>query len=55
MIDAEFVREVAQPLTRGANDYDSLLDLSGDSREVFGTRVNYPKPIHSNFDLRFQS
>ncbi len=34
MIDAELVREVAQPLEGGANDYDSLLDLIGDSRIV---------------------
>jgi len=34
MTDAEFIREVAQPLTGSANDYDSLLDLIGDSRIV---------------------
>ena len=34
MIDAELLREVAQPLTGKANDYDSLLDLIGDSRVV---------------------
>jgi erythromycin esterase-like protein len=34
MIDAEFVREVAQPLTGGANDHDGLLGLIGDARIV---------------------
>jgi erythromycin esterase-like protein len=34
MTDAKVVREVAQPLTGSANDYDSLLDLIGDSRIV---------------------
>ncbi|HZA38513.1 MAG TPA: erythromycin esterase family protein [Candidatus Baltobacteraceae bacterium] len=34
MIDAELFREIAQPLTGKANDYDSLLDLIGDSRVV---------------------
>jgi len=32
MTDAELVREVAQPFTGSANDYDVLLDLIGDSR-----------------------
>src|SRR5712691_4771666 len=34
MTDAEFVREVAQPLTGDANDYDELLKLIGDARIV---------------------
>src|SRR5437870_4668286 len=34
MNDAEIVREVAQPLSGVANDYDVLLDLIGDSRIV---------------------
>jgi len=34
MTDAELVREVAQPFTGSANDYDVLLDLIGDSRIV---------------------
>jgi erythromycin esterase-like protein len=34
MTEAEFVREVAQPLTGSANDYDSLLELVGDARIV---------------------
>jgi erythromycin esterase-like protein len=34
MTDAELVREVARPLTGGANDYDALLDLIDDSRIV---------------------
>jgi erythromycin esterase-like protein len=34
MTDAEFVREIAQPLSGGANDYNGLLDLIGDARFV---------------------
>ena len=34
MTDAELVREVAQPLTGGANDFDALLDLIGEARIV---------------------
>jgi erythromycin esterase-like protein len=34
MTDAEFVREIAQPLTGAANDYDALLGLIGDARIV---------------------
>jgi len=34
MIDAEFVRELAQPLSGAPNDYDSLLELIGDARIV---------------------
>ena len=34
MTDAELVREVAQPLTGGADDYDALLELIGDARIV---------------------
>jgi erythromycin esterase-like protein len=34
MTDAEFVRELAQPLSGGANDYDALLELIGDARLV---------------------
>jgi hypothetical protein len=34
MTDAEFVREIAQPLSGGANDYDGLLNLIGDARFV---------------------
>jgi len=34
MTEAELVREVAQPFTGSANDYDVLLDLIGDSRIV---------------------
>ena len=32
MTDPEFVREVAQPLTGSANDYDALVDLIGAAR-----------------------
>ena len=32
MTDPEFVREVAQPLSGEANDYDELLKLIGDAR-----------------------
>ncbi len=34
MTNAEFVREIAQPLTGDADDYDSLLQLIGDARFV---------------------
>ncbi len=34
MTDAEFVREIAQPLSGGANDHDGLLELIGDARFV---------------------
>src|SRR5438094_8222913 len=34
MTDAEFVRELAQPLSVDANDYDALLELIGDARIV---------------------
>jgi erythromycin esterase-like protein len=34
MTDAEFVREIAQPLTGNTNDYDPLLELIGDARFV---------------------
>jgi erythromycin esterase-like protein len=34
MTDAEFVREIAQPLTGDAGDYDALLQFIGDARFV---------------------
>ena len=34
MSDATIIREVVQPLTRSAQDYDSLLALIGDARFV---------------------
>jgi len=34
MNDADIVREIAQPLSGGANDYDALLKLIGDARIV---------------------
>src|SRR5205807_622223 len=34
MTDAEFVRELAQPLSGVAQDYDPLLELIGDARIV---------------------
>jgi erythromycin esterase-like protein len=34
MTDTEFVREIAQPLSGGINDYDGLLKLIGDARFV---------------------
>src|SRR5438552_14302170 len=34
MTDAEFVRELAQPLDGESNDYDALLDLIGNARIV---------------------
>src|SRR6266513_1450158 len=34
MTDAEFVREIAQPLSGGINDYDGLLKLIGNARFV---------------------
>src|SRR5205809_4797210 len=34
MTDAELVREIAEPLSDGANDYDRLLELIGDARFV---------------------
>jgi hypothetical protein len=34
MTKAEFVREIAQPLSGSANDYGALLELIGDARFV---------------------
>ena len=34
MTDAELVREIAQPLSGGSDDYDALLELVGDARFV---------------------
>jgi erythromycin esterase-like protein len=34
MTNAEFVRELAQPLSGSANDYDALLELIGNARVV---------------------
>src|SRR5256714_3594333 len=34
MTDAEFVREIAQPLSGDAKDYDALFELIGDARIV---------------------
>jgi erythromycin esterase-like protein len=34
MTDAEFVREIALPLSGDADDYDKLLELIGDARFV---------------------
>src|SRR5437868_4894405 len=34
MTDAEFVREIAQPLNGDASDYDALLELIGNARFV---------------------
>jgi erythromycin esterase-like protein len=34
MTDAEFVREIAQPLSGGPDDYDALLELIGNARFV---------------------
>jgi len=34
MTDAEFIRELAQPLSGAANDYDALLELIGNARIV---------------------
>jgi erythromycin esterase-like protein len=34
MTEAEFVREIGQPLSGSANDYDALLELIGDARSV---------------------
>jgi len=34
MTDAEFVPEIAQPLSGHADDYDRLLQLIGDARVV---------------------
>src|SRR5438309_9534858 len=34
MTDAEFVRELAQPLSGDPNDYDALLELIGNARIV---------------------
>lgn len=34
MTDAEFVREIAQPVAGEARDYDALLQLIGDARFV---------------------
>src|SRR3977135_910878 len=47
MTDAEFVREIAQPLSGGVNDYDGLLELIGSARFVLlgeathGTNESY--------------
>ena len=32
MTDSELVREIAQPLSGGSNDYDALLGLIDDAR-----------------------
>jgi hypothetical protein len=34
MTDAEFVREIAQPLSDGVGDYDGLLELIGRSTKT---------------------
>lgn len=34
MTDAEFVREIAQPLSGGVSDYDGLLELIGGSTKI---------------------
>ena len=34
MTDAEFVREIARPLSGGPGDYGPLLELIGDARFV---------------------
>src|SRR5438067_9254233 len=34
MTDAEYVREIAQPLSGGVSDYDGLLKLIGNARVV---------------------
>jgi hypothetical protein len=34
MSDSDELREMTQPLTGGATDYDSLLELIGDARFV---------------------
>src|SRR5207249_11718558 len=47
MTDAELVREIAQPLSGSRGNYDALLQLIGDARELFrweathGTREFY--------------
>src|SRR5437867_10217487 len=47
MMDAEFVREIAQPLSGNPDDHDKLLELIGDARLVLlgeathGTREFY--------------
>jgi erythromycin esterase-like protein len=43
MTDAEYVREIAQPLSGSANDYDSLLELIGDARFVLLAEVTHGK------------
>jgi len=35
MTDAELVREIAQPLSGSRGNYDALLQLIGDARELF--------------------
>jgi erythromycin esterase-like protein len=41
MTDAEYVREIAQPLSGSANEYDSLLELIGDARFVLLAEVTH--------------
>ncbi|HZR06208.1 MAG TPA: erythromycin esterase family protein [Candidatus Udaeobacter sp.] len=51
MTDAEFVREIALPLSGGGDDYDGLLELVGDARFVLlgeathGTREFYSERV----------
>jgi erythromycin esterase-like protein len=48
MIDAEFVREIAQPLSGSADDYDGLLELIGDVRFVLlGEATHGTHEFHS--------
>jgi hypothetical protein len=39
MTEAEFVREIAQPLAGGAGDHDALLTLIGDARPPSRLRI----------------
>src|SRR5437763_14127406 len=41
MTDAEFVREIAQPLSGGVNDYDGLLKLIGTARFVLAGEATH--------------
>ncbi|OLB19508.1 MAG: hypothetical protein AUI05_00780 [Verrucomicrobia bacterium 13_2_20CM_2_54_15_9cls] len=47
MTDAELVREIAQPLSGSRGNYDALLQLIGDARELF--RWAKPRTEHTSF------
>jgi|tagenome__1003787_1003787.scaffolds.fasta_scaffold19767874_2 hypothetical protein len=55
MIDAEFAREITQPLTGDSNDYDPLLQLIGDAICSPGRRDEMRRLSHCNARTRAHS